>query len=75
VPRTRPHREDRKVVRRMLYVQSSRFGLIGLALLYALAAGLRTVGDFDLGWQLATGRWEPQPASAQSHFCCIVAPK
>lgn len=57
MPRTRPHREDRKVVRRMLYVQSSRFGLIGLALLYALAAGLRTVGDFDLGWQLATGRW------------------
>jgi len=28
-----------------------------LALIYALLAGLRTVGDPDLGWQLATGRW------------------
>jgi hypothetical protein len=27
------------------------------ALIYALFAGLRTVGDPDLGWQLATGRW------------------
>jgi tetratricopeptide (TPR) repeat protein len=28
-----------------------------LALLYALFSGLRTTGDMDLGWQLATGRW------------------
>lgn len=28
-----------------------------VALLYALLAGLHTVSDFDLGWQLATGRW------------------
>jgi tetratricopeptide (TPR) repeat protein len=28
-----------------------------LALIYALFAGLRTVGDMDLGWQMATGRW------------------
>ncbi len=28
-----------------------------MALIYALFAGLRTVGDPDLGWQLATGRW------------------
>jgi len=28
-----------------------------VALLYALIAGLRTVTDWDLGWQLATGRW------------------
>jgi tetratricopeptide (TPR) repeat protein len=28
-----------------------------VALVYALFAGLRTVGDPDLGWQLATGRW------------------
>lgn len=27
------------------------------ALVYALLAGLHTVEDFDLGWQLATGRW------------------
>ncbi len=29
----------------------------GLAVLYALLAGLHTVQDFDLGWQLASGRW------------------
>ncbi|HXY24872.1 MAG TPA: tetratricopeptide repeat protein [Candidatus Acidoferrum sp.] len=31
--------------------------LIALALSYALLAGLHTVSDFDLGWQLATGRY------------------
>ncbi len=31
--------------------------LVLLALLYALFAGLRTVADPDLGWQLATGRY------------------
>ena len=31
--------------------------IIALALGYALFAGLRTVSDFDLGWQLATGRY------------------
>jgi tetratricopeptide (TPR) repeat protein len=30
------------------------------ALAYALMAGLRTVMDYDLGWQLATGRWVAQ---------------
>jgi len=34
--------------------------IAGLALIYALFAGLRTVGDPDLGWQLATGRWMVQ---------------
>jgi len=34
-----------------------RAALIALALLYALLAGLKTVADFDLGWQLATGRY------------------
>ena len=34
------------------------FYLLGLlALVYALFAGLRTVSDFDLGWQMAIGRW------------------
>ena len=28
-----------------------------VALVYALLAGLRTVTDPDLGWQMATGRW------------------
>lgn len=31
-----------------------------LALIYAFLAGVRTVTDFDLGWQLATGRWVVQ---------------
>jgi tetratricopeptide (TPR) repeat protein len=34
-----------------------------LALIYALFAGLRTVGDSDLLWQLATGRWMVQHRS------------
>jgi tetratricopeptide (TPR) repeat protein len=33
-----------------------RVGLAVLALLYALIAGLKTVVDFDLGWQMASGR-------------------
>ncbi len=31
-----------------------------VAIAYALLAGLRTLTDFDLGWQLATGRWVVQ---------------
>jgi Flp pilus assembly protein TadD len=31
--------------------------LAAVALIYALLAGLHTLQDFDLGWQLATGRW------------------
>jgi tetratricopeptide (TPR) repeat protein len=32
--------------------------ILGLfALTYAFTAGLRTVADMDLGWQMATGRW------------------
>ncbi len=36
-----------------------RFFLIlaTIALIYGFLAGLRTVSEFDLGWQLATGRW------------------
>ncbi len=36
------------------------------ALVYALFAGLRTASDFDLGWQLATGRWVMQHHHAPS---------
>ncbi len=36
------------------------FILSVVALGYALLAGLRTVADYDLGWQLATGRWIAQ---------------
>ena len=43
------------------------FALLGfLALAYALFAGLRTVSDFDLGWQMATGRWIVQHHSIPS---------
>jgi len=38
-------------------LRPARLALFILALLYAFAAGLRTLADFDLGWQLATGRW------------------
>lgn len=31
-----------------------------IALIYACLAGLRTVADYDTGWQLATGRWVVQ---------------
>ena len=34
--------------------------LIAVALTYALLAGLRTVSDFDVFWQMATGRWVAQ---------------
>ncbi len=44
-------------LRQILDPRRIRIALVILALLYALAAGLRTLGDFDLGWQLATGRW------------------
>src|SRR5579862_4436469 len=43
------------------------FYLLGfLALIYAFFAGLRTVSDFDLGWQMATGRWIVQHHSIPS---------
>jgi tetratricopeptide (TPR) repeat protein len=31
--------------------------ILAAALVYAFLAGLHTMQDFDLGWQLATGRW------------------
>jgi len=35
----------------------TRACLIAIAILYALFAGLRTVSETDLGWQMATGRY------------------
>lgn len=37
-----------------------RLFLCLIALAYALIAGLRTLAEYDLGWQLATGRWVVQ---------------
>ncbi len=34
-----------------------RVSLLAIAICYAFFAGLRTVADFDLGWQIATGRY------------------
>src|SRR5271166_4251319 len=34
--------------------------LAAFALAYAFLAGLRTVGDYDVFWQMATGRWVAQ---------------
>ncbi len=50
-------RKDMTYFRPMLDRRRARLTLFVLALLYAFVAGLRTLGDFDLGWQLATGRW------------------
>src|ERR1035438_10464208 len=50
-------RKNMTSVRRISDLRWVRTALFVLALLYAFAAGLRTLGDFDLGWQLATGRW------------------
>ncbi len=37
------------------------FLVVGVAALaYALLAGLRTIMDYDFGWQMATGRWIAQ---------------
>ena len=45
---------DSVLNRRVFYILSA------IALIYAIFAGLRTLSDFDLGWQLATGRWVVQ---------------
>ena len=42
------------------------FILAAVVLVYAFFAGLRAVSDFDLGWQLATGRWVVQHHSVPS---------
>ena len=41
--------------------------LATLAVFYAGLSGLRTVGDSDLGWQLATGRYVVQHKQVPSH--------
>jgi tetratricopeptide (TPR) repeat protein len=46
--------------RRVLFV------LACIALIYAFLAGLRTIAEPDLGWQLATGRWVVQHHSVPS---------
>src|SRR5579864_7388376 len=38
-------------------VRLACWSLAAIALIYGLLAGLHTVQNFDLGWQLASGRW------------------
>jgi tetratricopeptide (TPR) repeat protein len=49
-----------------------RTALIAIALVYAVLAGLRTVSETDLGWQMATGRYLVQhhqiPSTALSTY-------
>jgi len=40
-----------------LIVRLAFWALSAIVVAYALIAGLHTLQDFDLGWQLATGRW------------------
>ncbi len=49
--------EDMTPFGQILDHRRARLALLVVALLYAFAAGLRTLADFDLGWQLETGRW------------------
>ncbi len=50
-PSTEPGSQNRSLIRRLHLL------LCIVALTYALIAGLRTLAEYDLGWQLATGRW------------------
>ena len=41
-----------------LSLERTLFYVLGaVALVYALSAGLKTIAEFDLGWQMATARW------------------
>jgi hypothetical protein len=46
--------------RTFLRVETMSWLLLVIAVAYAFIAGLQTVGDFDLGWQLAAGRYVVQ---------------
>jgi tetratricopeptide (TPR) repeat protein len=48
-------KEDNSFLERRLFLI-----LACIAITYAFLAGLRTVADYDTGWQLATGRWVVQ---------------
>ena len=51
---------DTPATRSSLFSRRLFLTLAAIALVYAFLAGLRTTSDFDLGWQLATGRWVVQ---------------
>src|SRR5579863_4487339 len=55
----KPVRTESRIMHTQSHVRPDwlRICLIVLALSYAFLAGLHTVSDLDLGWQLATGRY------------------
>ncbi len=56
----RPSRSDNSDLNMASATRWSPIILGLVVLIYATLAGLRTVTDYDLGWQLATGRWVAQ---------------
>ncbi|MGB8768442.1 MAG: tetratricopeptide repeat protein [Candidatus Korobacteraceae bacterium] len=58
---TRPGARDRAALRSEPALERRVFFVLAcVALIYAFLAGLRTVAEYDTGWQLATGRWVVQ---------------
>lgn len=56
-----PSRSDAAALAHPAGSQRALFVFLGaVALIYACASGLRTVSDYDIGWQLASGRWMAQ---------------
>jgi hypothetical protein len=56
-------RVRRQITRRWESSRRTRIPFLSLRLAaigYAFIAGLRTLSEYDLGWQLATGRWVVQ---------------
>ena len=51
VARTEPRRSTSRFERGLFYL------LATMAIVYGFLAGLKTIAEFDLGWQMATGRW------------------
>jgi len=49
--------QEQLAVRESSFERTLFLVLAAVALIYAFLAGLRTVEDFDLGWQMATARW------------------
>jgi len=55
--------------------RAARLVLVSLVLLSALCAGLHTVGDSDMGWHLATGRWVVEHGQVPRTECFRFLPR
>jgi len=56
-PVTAPEKAASKAAAKFPLERLLFYVLGAVALIYALVAGLKTIAEFDLGWQMATGRW------------------